>query len=117
MVRRGGQLAVLYLDLDHFKSVNDTLGHSAGDELLKAVTERMRGCLREADILARLGGDEFAIVQTGLEHPTDAARAGAAASRCGQPDALSSSTATRSWSTSASASRWRPTTAPKSTSC
>ena len=73
LVRRGGQLAVLYLDLDHFKSVNDTLGHSAGDELLKAVTERMRGCLHEADILARLGGDEFAIVQTGIEHPTDAA--------------------------------------------
>ena len=72
-VRRGGQLAVLYLDLDHFKSVNDTLGHSAGDELLKGVTTRMRNCLRDADILARLGGDEFAIVQTGLEHPTDAA--------------------------------------------
>jgi diguanylate cyclase (GGDEF)-like protein/PAS domain S-box-containing protein len=72
-VRRGGQLAVLYLDLDHFKSVNDTLGHSAGDELLKGVTTRMRNCLRDADILARLGGDEFAIVQTGLEHPTDSA--------------------------------------------
>jgi diguanylate cyclase (GGDEF)-like protein/PAS domain S-box-containing protein len=72
-VRRGGRLAVLYLDLDHFKSVNDTLGHSAGDELLKAVTGRLRGCLREVDIFARLGGDEFAIVQTGLQHPTDAA--------------------------------------------
>ncbi len=72
-VRRGGKLAVLYLDLDHFKGVNDTLGHSAGDELLKAVTERMRNCLRDADIFARLGGDEFAIVQTGLEHPTDSA--------------------------------------------
>jgi diguanylate cyclase (GGDEF)-like protein/PAS domain S-box-containing protein len=73
LVRRGGKLAVLYLDLDHFKSVNDTLGHSAGDELLKAVAERMRGCLQESDVLARLGGDEFAIVQTGIEHPTDAA--------------------------------------------
>jgi diguanylate cyclase (GGDEF)-like protein/PAS domain S-box-containing protein len=72
-VRRGAQLAVLYLDLDHFKSVNDTLGHSTGDELLKAVTARMRGCLRACDIFARLGGDEFAIVQTGIEHPTDAA--------------------------------------------
>jgi diguanylate cyclase (GGDEF)-like protein/PAS domain S-box-containing protein len=72
-VRRGGQLAVLYLDLDNFKSVNDTLGHSTGDELLKAVTERLRGCLRETDVFARLGGDEFAIVQTGLQKPTDAA--------------------------------------------
>jgi diguanylate cyclase (GGDEF)-like protein/PAS domain S-box-containing protein len=72
LVRRGGKLAVLYLDLDHFKSVNDTLGHSTGDELLKAVTERLRDRLSEADIFARLGGDEFAIVQTGLEHPTDA---------------------------------------------
>jgi diguanylate cyclase (GGDEF)-like protein/PAS domain S-box-containing protein len=72
LVRRGGQLAVLYLDLDHFKSVNDTLGHSTGDELLKAVTTRMRGCLRDSDILARLGGDEFAIVQTAIDHPTDA---------------------------------------------
>ena len=72
-VRRGGQLAVLYLDLDHFKGVNDTLGHSTGDELLKAVTARLRGCLRDVDIFARLGGDEFAIVQTGLQQPTDAA--------------------------------------------
>jgi diguanylate cyclase (GGDEF)-like protein/PAS domain S-box-containing protein len=72
-VRRGGQLAVLYLDLDNFKSVNDTLGHSTGDELLKAVTERLRGCLRETDVFARLGGDEFAIVQTGVQKPTDAA--------------------------------------------
>jgi diguanylate cyclase (GGDEF)-like protein/PAS domain S-box-containing protein len=73
LVRRGGQLAVHYLDLDHFKSINDTLGHSAGDELLKEVAGHMRGCLGEGDILARLGGDEFAIVQTGIEHPTDAA--------------------------------------------
>jgi len=72
-VSHGGQLAVLYLDLDHFKSVNDTLGHSTGDELLKAVTQRLQGCLCGADIFARLGGDEFAIVQTGLEHPTDTA--------------------------------------------
>ena len=71
-VRRGGQLAVLYLDLDHFKSINDTLGHPAGDELLKGVAERLRSCLRESDLIARLGGDEFAIVQTGLQDPTDA---------------------------------------------
>jgi diguanylate cyclase (GGDEF)-like protein/PAS domain S-box-containing protein len=72
-VRRGGLLAVLYLDLDHFKSVNDTLGHSIGDELLKAAGDRLRGCLRDADFIARLGGDEFAIIQTTLEQPTDAA--------------------------------------------
>ena len=71
-VRRGAQLAVLYLDLDHFKGINDTLGHPAGDELLMAVTGRLRSCLRESDLIARLGGDEFAIVQTQLQHPKDA---------------------------------------------
>ena len=72
-VRRGGQLAVLYIDLDHFKGINDTLGHSTGDELLKAVAGRLRGCLRDTDTIARLGGDEFAIVQAPLDQPTDAA--------------------------------------------
>ena len=71
-VMRGFQLAVLYLDLDHFKSINDTLGHPAGDELLKAVAVRLRSCLRESDLIARLGGDEFAIVQTQLQDPKDA---------------------------------------------
>jgi len=72
-VHRGERLAVLYLDLDHFKRINDTLGHSVGDELLKAVADRLRGCVREIDSLARLGGDEFAIVQTSIEQPSDAA--------------------------------------------
>jgi diguanylate cyclase (GGDEF)-like protein/PAS domain S-box-containing protein len=72
-VQRRGRLAVLYLDLDHFKSVNDTLGHSIGDKLLKAAGDRLRGCLRDTDFVARLGGDEFAIIQTTLEQPTDAA--------------------------------------------
>jgi len=72
-VRRGQRLAVLYLDLDHFKSINDTLGHTIGDALLMAVADRLRGCLRETDTLARLGGDEFAILQTAIEQPTDAA--------------------------------------------
>jgi len=71
-VKRGECLAVLCLDLDHFKSVNDTLGHPIGDELLKVVAERLRRCTREPDTIARLGGDEFAIIMTGMEQPTDA---------------------------------------------
>ena len=55
-------LALLYLDLDRFKFVNDTLGHEIGDKLLKSVSERIRGCVRASDCVARLGGDEFAIV-------------------------------------------------------
>jgi diguanylate cyclase (GGDEF)-like protein len=72
-VTRGERLAVLYLDLDNFKSVNDTLGHQVGDELLKVVATRLRGCLRDADTVARVGGDEFAIVQTSINQPGDTA--------------------------------------------
>jgi diguanylate cyclase (GGDEF)-like protein len=72
-VKRGDCLAVLCLDLDHFKSVNDTLGHPIGDELLKVVSERLRKCTREHDTIARLGGDEFAIIMTAMQQPSDAA--------------------------------------------
>lgn len=72
--REGELVAVHCLDLDHFKSINDTLGHIAGDQLLVAVADRLLACLRDTDTLARIGGDEFAIVQTGLIAPDGAVR-------------------------------------------
>jgi diguanylate cyclase (GGDEF)-like protein len=65
------QLAVVYIDIDEFKSVNDSLGHMIGDELLKAVASRLKQCVRPSDFVARLGGDEFAIIQTGVETAED----------------------------------------------
>jgi diguanylate cyclase (GGDEF)-like protein len=72
------RLAVLVVDLDDFKSVNDRLGHAAGDEVLVTVAERMRQLVREADVIARFGGDEFVIV---LQQVEDAAAAREVASR------------------------------------
>jgi len=66
-VTPGSQLAVLYIDIDEFKGVNDSLGHMVGDELLKSVAKTLSGVIRDADFVARLGGDEFAIVQTGVK--------------------------------------------------
>jgi len=70
-VRPDEQLAVLYIDIDEFKSVNDALGHPIGDELLKGVAGRLRGCLAETDVAARLGGDEFAVIQTAIRDRTE----------------------------------------------
>ena len=70
-LRDGQQFAVLCLDLDRFKGVNDTLGHSVGDKLLDAVAKRIVSCVKEHDFVARLGGDEFAIVQKDLARPID----------------------------------------------
>lgn len=66
------QLALLYIDIDRFKQVNDSLGHLAGDQLLKQLAQRLRTCCTEQDVLARLGGDEFTVVMTQLTSPSEA---------------------------------------------
>jgi diguanylate cyclase (GGDEF)-like protein/PAS domain S-box-containing protein len=71
--RSAKNVAVLYIDLDHFKDVNDTLGHPVGDLLLQTVANRLRASVREIDTVARFGGDEFAIILAGIREPADAA--------------------------------------------
>ncbi len=70
--RSDARVAVLFLDLDHFKHVNDSMGHSSGDLVLRAVGERLRTCVGESDIVARLGGDEFTLLVEGLRDIADA---------------------------------------------
>lgn len=70
--RRKKNTGVMYLDLDHFKEINDTLGHDAGDVLLTSVAKRLQDCVRDGDMVARLGGDEFAIVLDDVADPEDA---------------------------------------------
>ena len=72
--RDGKQLALLMLDLDRFKTVNDSMGHLAGDELLQQVAARIKARLRDVDMVARLGGDEFIVLLEDITHPEDAAR-------------------------------------------
>ncbi|MBZ6077186.1 putative bifunctional diguanylate cyclase/phosphodiesterase [Microvirga puerhi] len=71
--RHDSRVAVLCLDLDRFKDVNDTLGHETGDALLKLVAQRLLACVGEEDVVARLGGDEFAVLQLSIQEPHDAA--------------------------------------------
>jgi len=72
--RNGGRIALLYLDLDRFKQVNDTYGHGGGDQLLQTVAERLGGCVRDTDTVARLGGDEFVVLLESIIDAEDAQR-------------------------------------------
>jgi diguanylate cyclase (GGDEF)-like protein len=72
-MKPGEVLAIHLVDLDHFKHVNDTQGHPAGDKLLGIVADRLRSLRRRTDTIARMGGDEFALVQIGAAEPSDAA--------------------------------------------
>lgn len=72
--RDSRRLALLFVDLDHFKQVNDTLGHTLGDRLLQQAAERLKNCVRESDTVARQGGDEFVVLLQGIDQPRDAAQ-------------------------------------------
>lgn len=70
--RTGSRLAVMYLDMDRFKVINDSLGHLIGDQLLQGVSETLQACIRDTDTLARVGGDEFNLLLPNINHPQDA---------------------------------------------
>lgn len=70
--RNRKKIALFFLDIDHFKSINDSLGHLAGDQLLQAVARRIRSCAREGDTVARMGGDEFTVILEGIQSHQDA---------------------------------------------
>ena len=71
LLSHGQQCAIIYIDIDQFKSINDSLGHTVGDDLLKTVATRLRACVRDRDVVARLGGDEFAVVLTDIKRRSD----------------------------------------------
>jgi diguanylate cyclase (GGDEF)-like protein/PAS domain S-box-containing protein len=73
--RHAGKVAVLYLDLDGFKHINDSLGHLTGDRLLQSIAQRLQGCVRAPDTVSRQGGDEFVLLLQEVQHPTDAVSA------------------------------------------
>jgi diguanylate cyclase (GGDEF)-like protein/PAS domain S-box-containing protein len=71
--RQGKQLAVMFVDLDHFKKINDSLGHDIGDKVLQSVAGRLQACIRRSDTISRIGGDEFVVLLSQVEHAEDAA--------------------------------------------
>jgi diguanylate cyclase (GGDEF)-like protein len=99
--RDGNVVALMFIDLDRFKIINDSLGHVVGDMLLKAVAQRLTGCVRQTDLVARLGGDEFVVVLNGIKGSQETAKVadkliGALATSCSRTPMLPC-TGRKSW--------------------